>query len=221
MIARLRRWLPNRPLKTLSSIEAYAKWAASYPPHAHNPLMQAEERAMLDAMPELNGRIVLDLACGTGRYGRLALERGAQQVVGLDNSMAMLRANTSAYTALSTTEAIPLRGASIDIVLCGLALGHLPRLAPSFSEISRVLKRDGHALISDFHPFLYLNGNQRTFTAPDGKTYAVEQYAHLYADYHRAARSAGLDIEQVIEPRLDIPNAPQSPVVLVLRLRKA
>lgn len=220
MLNRLRRVFPKRPLTTLSSIDAYAQWAASYPPHAHNPLMQAEERAMLDVMAGLTGCVVLDLACGTGRYARLALERGARQAVGLDNSLAMLQANPHALIALSTTEAVPLPTASVDVVLCGLALGHLPQLQPSLSEISRVLKPGGYALVSDFHPFLFLNGRQRTFTSASGTTYAVEHYAHLYADYHTLGRQVGLSIEQVIEPRIDMPGAPQTPVVIVFRFVK-
>lgn len=40
---------------------AYALWAAGYPAHAHNPVMQAEERAMLAMLPaDLRGSSVLD-----------------------------------------------------------------------------------------------------------------------------------------------------------------
>src|SRR5258707_10447274 len=76
---------------TLKSLEAYALWAESYPPYAHNRLMQIEQAAMLRLLPPLAGRSVLDLACGTGRYARIALECGAARVVGVDNSAAMLR----------------------------------------------------------------------------------------------------------------------------------
>ncbi len=157
---------------------------------------------MLSLLPDLAGCVVLDLACGTGRYGLLARERGALPVIGLDNSAAMLHANPLNHIALSTTEAIPLAGEAVDVILCGLALGHLPRLAPTLREISRVLKPGGCALISDFHPFIFLSGQRRTFTTPDGSIYAVEHYAHLYADYHRAAQDAALQIAQVVEPRL-------------------
>jgi len=220
----VRRLVSDNSFKTLSSLDAYAQWAASYPPYAHNALMQTEQRAMLDLLPDVSGCMVLDLACGTGRYGLLALERGAKAALGLDNSPAMLGANGLQQRALATTEAIPLAGESIDVVVCGLALGHLPALGLSMREISRVLKPCGCALVSDFHPFLFLNGQRRTFTAPDGKTYAVEHYAHLYADYHRAAREAGLRIEQVVEPALVLEeeNSLKSdvPVVIVYRLGK-
>ncbi|MFN8447416.1 MAG: hypothetical protein U0521_02160 [Anaerolineae bacterium] len=44
-------------------LDAYALWAANYPPEVHNPLMEAEQTAMLDPMPSLAGQVVLDLAC--------------------------------------------------------------------------------------------------------------------------------------------------------------
>lgn len=216
----LRRFRRTPSAPTLNSIEAYTRWAANYPPHAHNALMQTEQQTMLALLPEVSGKIILDLACGTGRYALQALERGAKQTIGLDNSMAMLQANPSEQRALSTSEALPLPSACIDGVLCGLALGHLPRLQPSLQEIARVLKKDGWTLISDFHPFMFLSGARRTFTAPDGKTYAVEHYPHLYADYHQAAAKSGLTIDKISEPRLNDTDGDQPPVVIVYRLRK-
>jgi len=221
MLKRLgRRIFPQKPLKTLSSIDAYERWAATYPPYAHNPLMQAEESAMRSLMPDLKGRVVLDLACGTGRYARLAAENGAGLVIGLDNSMAMLTgrgAEAGWKAGLATSEAMPLANSSVDVVLCGLALGHLPSLDSSMREIARILKPGGWALVSDFHPFLYLNGARRTFAA-DEMTYAVEHYVHLYADYHRVAGEAGLRVEQVLEPGLS--ESSKSPVVIVFRFEK-
>ena len=225
----IEKFRPSHTPRTLSSLDSYERWAATYPPRAHNALMQAEESAMTNLLPDLTGRVVLDLACGTGRYGLLAQQRGAQIVVGLDNSAAMLRANPLKRIALSTSEAIPLTGESVDVVLCGLALGHLQQLEPSLLEISRVLKYGGFALVSDFHPFIFLNGQRRTFTAPDGQTYAVEHYPHLYSDYHNAASAAALHIEQVIEPRLgqdasvrfaDDSARAGTPIVIVYHLTK-
>ena len=81
----------------LEPAKAYALWASSYPPHAHNPVMQAEERAMLALLPEtLHGLDVLDAGCGSGRYLLHALRRGAARAVGVDLSPEMLaRAGTA------------------------------------------------------------------------------------------------------------------------------
>ncbi len=227
MFGRLRRLLPAAPAPTtLSSADAYARWAASYQPYAHNLFMQAEQDAVLALMPDLTGRVVLDLACGTGRYSHLAAERGARLTLGLDSSPAMLRASAQPMRVLAHAEALPLPAAAVDVVICALALGHLPSPAPALAEIGRVLRAGGTALVSDFHPFAFLSGARRTFTAADGAVYAVEHYPHLYSDYHRAGQSAGLVIDAVTE--VVLPDAdtgrrlrPALPAVLVLRLVKA
>lgn len=214
----VRRWfrsLLKRPLRVLGSLDAYALWASSYAPEAHNPLMEAEQAAMLDLMPMLAGLVVLDLACGTGRYGVLAREHGAIRVVEIDNSRAMLAENHQRNRVQATTEAIPLSSRSLDVVVCGLALGHLPRLQRTMDEIARVLKPGGAALISDLHPFVALGGGQRTFRGADGGMYAVEHYPHLYGDYQRTAAQAGLEIDMVLEPALN-----RAPVAIVFRLYK-
>ena len=211
----LRRIVPARPLRMLTSLDAYDLWAANYPPQAHNVLMQTEQAAMLELLPALAGQVVLDLACGTGRYGIIAHERGAQQVIAIDNSPAMLAGNSLLLRVQATSEIIPLASNSVDVVLCGLALGHLPGLQPSLDEIARILKPGGAALVSDVHPFIALNGAQRTFAAPDGKVYAVEHYPHLYGETQRAAVQAGLIIDGVLEPALD-----RVPVVIVYRFSR-
>ena len=214
---RLARLLPSRPLQTLPSLEAYARWAATYSPQAHNALMQAEEAAMLDLMPPLAGKVVLDLASGTGRYGLMAWQQRAKHVLALDNSLAMLALNPLQRRMLATLESLPLAGACADVVVCGLALGHLPDVRPALAELGRVLRRGGYAVVSDFHPFLFLNGARRTFNTAAG-VYAVEHHVHLYADYQAACSAANLDIEAVREPALA--EADGLPVALVFRLRK-
>lgn len=217
MLQRFRRIL-TRPFTVLPSLEAYEHWAVNYPPQAHNLLMQIEEHAMLSLLPDVSGSKVLDLACGTGRYGLLAEARGASQVIGLDNSSAMLARNPLLRIAQATTEALPLASGSVDGIICGMALGHLPVLRPSLSEISRVLRPGGWALISDFHPFIFLTGGQRTFSTPDGKTYAVEHHAHLYANYHDETEGAGLKINRVLEPTRP---GDGMPVVIVFQCYKS
>lgn len=222
LLSRLRRAGSVPP--TLSSVDAYARWAAAYPARAHNALMQCEQDALLELLPPLAGATVLDLACGTGRYGLLAGERGARRVIALDNSLPMLTAAELPLRALASVEQIPLADQSVDGVICALALGHLTSLDRALAEIGRTLKQGGWALISDFHPLLYSRGARRTFSV-EGRQYAVEHYPHRHADYARAAGSAGLTMEDVREPALApeliAQGAAAGPVVMVCRLRRA
>lgn len=226
----LQRLRGNPVFETIPTLQAYEIWANTYPPRAHNPLMQVEEASVMKLCPPLRGKVVLDLACGTGRYSGIAQTAEAAYVVGFDISSAMLRANHFPLKALATSDYIPLVSESVDVILCGLALGHLSSIQLSVAEIGRVLKPDGYAIISDFHPYNVFSGKQRTFRSPKGKIYSVEHYAHLYADYFKAAVNAGLTITDVLEPALDhhnkgdverVNSKGETPIVIVYQLRKA
>lgn len=205
---------------TLASRDAYALWSATYPPQAHNQLMRLEQAAMLQLMPSLDGLSVLDLACGTGRYGLIARQTGARQVIGIDNSLPMLRAGALRPVMEADMPRLPFAVASFDVVLCGLALGHLlpDAMHSAIMEIGRILRRGGTALFSDFHPFVYLSGGRRTFSA-NGTTYAVEHYPHLASDYVNAIILAGMKITALSEPHAEV-NGKQVPAVLIVRCQR-
>jgi len=219
--ARLGRGVPVLP-----SVDAYHRWAAAYPPAAHNALMQAEEAALIALLPDMTGAAILDLASGTGRYSRLVRERGVGRVLAADNSPAMLHAGVAAgaltQPVLAALTALPFAAGMYDGVICGLALGHLPAIGGALAEIGRVLRPGGWALVSDVHPDLFSAGRaqhpvQRTFTAV-GRTYAVEHYVHSAAAYATAGAAAGLRLVVQQAPAL---TAGGVPVALVLQYVKA
>src|SRR5580698_4389511 len=72
------------------TLAAYERWAPLYPPMAHNPLMRAEQQAMIEHWPPVAGIRAIDLACGTGRYARLLAQADAAEVFAADFCMPML-----------------------------------------------------------------------------------------------------------------------------------
>lgn len=221
--------------------DAYALWAASYPPHAHNPVMRAEERAMQALLPaDLQGHAVLDAGCGSGRYMLHALRRDATHVTGVDLSIEMLeRASEElgAYRHGDQVELVqgdlmklPLPDASADFAICGLTIGHLDRLQPALAELCRVTRPGGAILCSDVHPIGHALGWARDFKAGD-RHLAVRHTPHLYSEWHAACAALRLDIVRVLEPMLDPADIPadahfdplalEVPVALVLLLRRS
>lgn len=211
----LRRLMPGSSLKMLDSRSAYQMWSETYAPNAHNPLMYVEEAAMRALLPPLDGRTVLDLACGTGRYTRIAYELGAACVYSFDNSSDMLLRGRLSAACTADLTAIPLPNGSVDVIICGLALGHVKSLSEALVEIVRVLVPGGIACVSDLHPYQTLSGAKRTFAASDGRYYAVEHYLHLLEDYITLSAEVGLWLQALREPRLSAGNG--NPVVLALR----
>ncbi|TPG46808.1 class I SAM-dependent methyltransferase [Rhodanobacter glycinis] len=228
----------SRP-PTLNPAEAYALWAHSYPARAHNPVMRAEERAMLGLMPAtLHGQAVLDVGCGSGRYMLHALRRGAARVIGVDLSPPMLeRAGAELATCQADAEvdlvqgslaALPVPDARANLTICALVVGHLENLEQSLAELRRVTRPGGTLLCSDVHPIGHALGWLRDFKSGD-RHYAVRHTQHLYSQWHAACATLGLCIEQVREPMLDPADIPDGahfdrtalevPVALVFQLR--
>jgi malonyl-CoA O-methyltransferase len=208
-----------RPI--LASREAYAVWANSYAARPHNGLMFAEESAMLEILPDVRGRRVLDLACGSGRYAHIALERGAAQVVGVDNSLPMLGRAAGFARAQAEMTALPFASDSFDVVICGLATGHVsPNLLPAvFADVARVTRIGGTFIFSDLHSHLYLGGRRRTFTAVDGLEHDVEHYPHLISDYFAAMTAAGF-VTDAINEKVATIDGSNVPILLVMAGRK-
>lgn len=227
-------------VEMLEPRDAYALWAASYPPHAHNPVMQAEERAMLALMPaDLRGESVLDVGCGSGRYMLHALNRGAVHVTGVDLSVEMLERageELGAYRQAGgielvqgSLEHLPLPDASADLTICGLTIGHLVHLQPALAELRRVTRPGGTILCSDVHPIGHALGWLRDFKS-GGRHYAVRHTPHLYGHWHDGCAASRLEIVRVLEPTLDQADIPGDahfdplaldvPVALVFQLRR-
>jgi malonyl-CoA O-methyltransferase len=213
--------------------EAYARWAPLYPPFAHNPLMRAEQAAMLDLWPDVRGRRVLDLACGSGRYSRLFVEHHAAQVVALDDCAAMLAQVSGAERVRGTMMSLPFVSGAFDVVVCGLAIGHAFDIAPWMSEVARVLKNTGLLLYSDFHPAAARAGLPRSFKDRQDRQVTVPHSCHELADQLRAVSAANLTVDAVREVRagIELKEAfSQSadfyrrwhglPLVLIVRARK-
>lgn len=105
----------------------------------------------------MQGRRVLDLACGTGDIAFALSARGAA-VTGLDLTHRMLQlparaAQPRAGCAQFVTGdmlALPFADAGFDMVTIGYGLRNVPELLPAIREIRRVLKPGGVMLSLDF-----------------------------------------------------------------------
>ena len=98
--------------------------------------------------------VALDAACGTGRFAEFLAKRG-HRVIGVDSSPDMLaharRRVPDAEFRLAELDRLPLPDDSVDVIVCALALVHVPRLHPVLAEFARVLRPGGDLVISDIH----------------------------------------------------------------------
>ena len=189
-------------MNQLANEAAYDLWAEAYPPLPHNPLMRAEQAAVLELMPAVAGRRALDLACGSGRYGLLLQERGASLVVGSDLSAGMLSRAPLAHRVRADMCCLPFAAASFDLIVSGLAVGHAPGLEAWMAEVARVLAPGGLLVYSDFHPDAARAGMTRSFTDAGGQRHELLHALHDPDAHVAAAWRAGLVLEAQREVRV-------------------
>lgn len=118
------------------------------------------KRRLIDRAGPLDGRVVLDLACGTGDLAFLAADRGAH-VTGLDVTYRMIELAMAKRAAHAATPpcrfivgdmmSLPIADCSVDVVTTGYGLRNVPVLEQSIREIRRVLRDGGLFLSLDFN----------------------------------------------------------------------
>ncbi|MGM9484483.1 class I SAM-dependent methyltransferase [Roseateles sp. NT4] len=182
-------------MSALANVAAYDLWAESYPPLPHNPLMRAEQAAVLELLPEVAGLRALDLACGSGRYGLLLQEGGAALVVGSDLSAGMLARAPLAHRVRADMTSLPFASACFDLIVSGLAVGHAPSLDAWMAEVARVLAPGGVLVYSDFHPDAARAGMTRSFNDASGQRHELLHALHDLDAHRSAAWRAGLVLE--------------------------
>lgn len=210
------------PRSALPVREAYSLWAPTYGDEPDNPLMRIEQDAMLPLWPVVEGRVVLDLGCGSGRYLKRLRAAGARVVVGLDLAAAMLRRSRRFGSALVEGQmaALPFPSATFDLVLSSLAIGHEPWLVRTVAEMARVLRPEGTVLYSDMHPEAARRGWRRTFRSPSGRILDLPHTVHDRAAHLAACSAAGLRVGHVAEPVVDFDHPDRGrPAVLVVVAR--
>jgi SAM-dependent methyltransferase len=197
---------------TVEPGEGYRIWSRSYDV-GHNTAFDFDEPTINEIIAPLPVGTALDAACGTGRWAENLAGRG-HQVIGVDASPEMLaHAKTRVPLGdfrLGDLRELPVEDNAVDLVLCTLALTHVPALDLVFAELARVLRPGGHLVISDIHPERVLRGSNPRLRRDNGERGRLASYRHLVGDYLRAALPVGLELRRCAEPTAPPPE-PKSP----------
>jgi SAM-dependent methyltransferase len=191
------------PLVEYEVSRGYDAWAPRY--DGPNPAVEVDEIEVHSLLDDVNGRVALDAACGTGRHSAYLSSRGFE-VIGVDSNRTMLALAESKVPAgdfrLGDLTALPVDDGAVDVVVCSLALTHVEPLGPVIAEFARVTRPGGFVILSDMHPTAVTFGGAAVFPADSRRfeLHFVRNLLHPVGDYLRAAAAAGLVVRECREP---------------------
>jgi len=200
------------PVDRVSTVTAYGQWSATYDTDKGGGLFALEEPVVAECLGGREPGVALDAACGTGRYAEFLAKCG-HRVIGVDSSPDMLaharRRVPDGEFHLAELTRLPLPDDCVDVIVCTLALTHVPRLPPVLAEFARVLRPGGDLVISDLHhEWGALSSAGIKARGPAGEPRLAVEYLHKLGDYLRPALSLGLQVRRCEELGPGQPDEP-------------
>ena len=137
-------------------VDQYVAYASA------SPTRPIEVRTLLQLAGPLDQRDVLDLACGSGYYGRAFLAHGARSAVGVDQSQGMidfaraLSAHSKDDMVFHVRDVMDMADVgAFDIVLAAWLFNYADSpdmLASMFQAVARHVKPGGRLVVQTFNP---------------------------------------------------------------------
>ena len=197
----------TRPVTTA---EGCAAWSGDY--DEPNDLIDLEQPVIRRILGELPTGTALDAGCGTGRHAAYLSSLG-HAVVGVDICPQMPEAARAKVGGADFREGelhqLPVADQSVDLVVCALALTHVPDLGPVLAEFVCVLRPGGHLVISDSRM------KYRIVQALPGGGYGdLPHYNRFTSEYLVAALPLGFQVRhcEELRARWSDPNEAPPPV---------
>lgn len=186
-----------------------------------------ERPNFLALMPNVEGKVLLDLGCGKGEFANDCVLKGAQRVDAIDISGNMIAAAKERYNSNRlhfqqiSIEDMVMKESYYHIITSALALHYIADFEGTIRKVSRALCPGGVFVFSIEHPISTANkGVEQWITEEIGTIthFAVDRYQEegrrtqnwLVDDvvmYHRTIEtivntliSNGLQIEKIVEP---------------------
>jgi ubiquinone/menaquinone biosynthesis C-methylase UbiE len=192
-------------LMQVASREGYRLWSGTYD-DTPNPVLALESRLLPDFLPGPAGLRVLDAGCGTGRWMRWFVTRGAQ-VCGIDASPEMIavahgKSMLRDRCVVGDISALPWREKTFELALCSFALSYTANLRLALLELARVART---VVVSDLHPEAMRRGWKRSFRE-NGTSWQIDYQPYTTRELDCAATEAGLKLSHRLEPHFGEPE---------------
>ena len=164
----------------VAAAEAYRIWSATYDT-APNPLLALEAETLTEYLGHLQGKRLVDIGCGTGRWMEYATRQGAR-AIGIDAVHEMLlraagRPGLERTLLRGDAAHLPLASGIADLVLCSFTIAYLPSFLAAAAEMARIARPGARILVTDLHPNAVAAGWTRSFRQA-GQVYDVDHRAY-------------------------------------------
>lgn len=143
------------------SIKWYNQHAADYTKHVRDETDSIyhslyEKPAMYKLVPDLEGKTVISLGCGSGEDCNFLKKHGARKVVGIDISENIIEIAASSYPdctfKVMDMENLDFPDGTFDFAYSSLAIHYIEDWHHVFKEAYRILKPGTNFLFSCEHP---------------------------------------------------------------------
>lgn len=193
------------------SIDWYNQNSKHYTKHVRNPDDSIyhslyEKPAMYDLLPELGGKSVISLGCGSGEDCDYLVQQGASQVTGIDIAEGMIEIARATYPGcqfqVMDMEDLAFNDASFDFAYSSLAIHYIKDWSKVFSEVYRILKPNSFFLFSCNHPVASAMQTTKDNSEDKNRVLSVELNRHT----HRAVVVGNYMHRRILEedPNFDV-----------------
>lgn len=182
------------------TLSAYKKWAKTYDSHP-NPHTLVEHKDFISLTDPKKNELILDAACGTGKYSIEFHKKGAK-VIGVDFCSEMLEIAKEKKTEIqffkhNINNKFPCKASTFDKVTCGQTLKHIKDLKPVLAEFYRILKKGGKLIFSVTHPEVNFEGFAMRYRPKFKLAQVSDIFHHKFTDYFDAFEYSGFRIDKI------------------------
>jgi len=145
-----------------------------------------EKPMMISMLPNIEGKKVLLLGCGTAEESELLNKYNPKKIIGIDISEKSIAIAKESYPNcefyVGDMLNLPFKEKEFDFIFSSLAISHIEDKNKLFKELYRVLTNDGELLFSVGHPMRF----------------ATEKISYNGSFYHAIGFEAGSDGSHVL-----------------------
>lgn len=199
----------KKPVRRLSSRDAYGIWYAFYDDQPDNTVLFLEEKLFSEMISntDIKNRNILDFGCGTGRHWMEILDHKPLKLTGIDNSHEMtgklkMKFKDAEVFVSETISPEVFEDSAFDIIISTLTIGHIKNIDQYFQDWNRILKAGGEILITDFHPAAFSAGMKRSFPHKD-EVIEVENYLYDIEYLKKIFSELKWEVISIFEKKID------------------